>query len=130
MNCCTNGVAGYLKNKVTVKELQSYLNDIKQMKFELSFDVSSYHYEKRRHYDSKSKRYVTEETFNYPVGESIDETENSSQSIDVNQTEEEKENCVGLKTTLLACQDGVKEDRMLSMTVYIIYCFVGLSLLS
>ncbi|KAL4461997.1 hypothetical protein ABPG74_000842 [Tetrahymena malaccensis] len=176
MDCCTNGVAGYLQNKVTVKELQSYLNEIKQMKFELSFDVSSYHYESRRHYDSKSKRYVTSEVkittyrekFNYPVGQSIDETEDStvffekakyfrihnfitysfgdeqsaryyddmikyakdqSKIRDIKQTEEEIQNCVGLKTTLLACQDGVKQDPMLSMTVYIIYCAVGLSLL-
>ncbi|EAR91176.2 transmembrane protein, putative (macronuclear) [Tetrahymena thermophila SB210] len=176
IECCTNGVVGYLRNQMSVRELQNYLNEIKQMNFELKFNVSSYHYQYRSHYDSEKKRnvrsqetvYTYNETFEYPVGQTVDETEdstvffekakyfrihsfvtysfgdqqsaryyddmiklarNKAKSRDTFQSESEDQNCQGLKTTLLAYQDGVKLDPMLSVPVYIIYCLVGLSLL-
>ncbi|KAL4461998.1 hypothetical protein ABPG74_000843 [Tetrahymena malaccensis] len=176
IECYANGVVGYLSNQMSVKELQNYLNEIKQMNFELKFHVSSYHYEHHVYYDNEKKknvstqetRYTYDETFYYPVGQTIDETEdstvffekakffrihnfitysfgdqqsaryyddmirharNKAKTRDMYQSENEIQNCKGLKTTLLAYQDGVKLDPMLSVPVYIIYCLVGLSLL-
>ncbi|KAL4460604.1 hypothetical protein ABPG72_001052 [Tetrahymena utriculariae] len=176
IECCVNGVVGYLSNQMSVTELQNYLNEIQQMNFELKFHVNSYHYEHHVYYDNQKKRNVTsqntvytyDETFEYPVGQTVDETQdstvffekakffrihnfvtysfgdqqsaryyddmircarNKAKARDIYQSENEIQNCHGLKTTLLAYQDGVKLDPMLSLPVYIIYCLVGLSLL-